>query len=372
MKSNIFKNHNINKSNIHFVNAHINNISFPKTIEGLERFIYEHGRYNVEDIIQESIDGYTEWTVPRYSAIGDIVLFFHAKTAIQWIRKLETALKSLDDNKHNIPLLKGWLNRARYLYSLYGGKIFAIGRICNPPQKEDDYIDMSDTLHWKSRIFAGISDLVLLENPIDIAEFKSFILISRQSGITPLPSTEFQKLKEIIVSKNKNLPDYYINSKIGSYNLSKVNINNFLESTLNFRTRFLLEADFRSYYVDYFLRTIAGNKFYRECRCYTPSNPLARVDNIFMHNGKYILLEVKLNINIEHNLQQQLDQYITADFINLDNNFSDNITDFERQYMYVIDMYTLYKYIPKSKELIVVSMLDDLKTVDMIKDLFTK
>lgn len=34
-----------------FVNAHINNISFPKTIKQLEDFIYEHGslqcgRYN--------------------------------------------------------------------------------------------------------------------------------------------------------------------------------------------------------------------------------------------------------------------------------------------------------------------------------------
>lgn len=372
MKSNIIENHNIKKYNTHFVNAHINNISFPKTIEGLEWFVYEHGCYNVEDIIKESMDGYTEWTVPRYSAIGDIVLFFHAKTTIQWIRKLETALKSLDDNKHNIPLLKGWLNRARYIYSLYGGKIFAIGRICNPPQKEANYEDMSSTFHWKSRIFAGISDLVLLENPIDIVEFKSFILISRQSGITPLPSTEFQKLKEIIVYKNKNLPDYYINSKIGSYDLSKVNINNFLERTLNIRNRFLLESDFRSYYVDYFLRTIADNKYYRECRCYTPSNPLSRVDNIFLHYGKYILLEVKLNINIEHNLQQQLDQYIAADFINLDNDFSNNITDFERQYMYVIDTYALYKYIPKSKELIIVSKLDDIKTVEMIKSLFAE
>ena len=34
-----------------FVNAHINNISFPKTIEELETFIYEYGCYNVEDIL---------------------------------------------------------------------------------------------------------------------------------------------------------------------------------------------------------------------------------------------------------------------------------------------------------------------------------
>ena len=104
-----------------YINSHINNISFPKTIEELEWYIYEHGRYNVEDIVNESKDGWTEWTVPRNSAIGDIVLFFHAKTSIQWIRKLETATRNLDGTKHNKLILNDWLKKARDLYSLYGG-----------------------------------------------------------------------------------------------------------------------------------------------------------------------------------------------------------------------------------------------------------
>ena len=61
-----------------YVNAHINNISFPKTIEQLEAFIYENGCYNVEDILNEAEGGYTSWTVPRSSVVGDIVLYFHA------------------------------------------------------------------------------------------------------------------------------------------------------------------------------------------------------------------------------------------------------------------------------------------------------
>ena len=112
-----------------FVNAHINNISFPKTIEKLEDFIHEHGCYNVEDIINEATDGYVTWTVPRSSAVGDIVIYFHAKTAIQWIRKLETATKALDETYHDKALLLEWLNRAGELYNLYVGKIFAIDRV---------------------------------------------------------------------------------------------------------------------------------------------------------------------------------------------------------------------------------------------------
>ena len=56
-----------------YVSAHINNISFPKSINELETFIYQNEHYNVEDIIIESENGYVIWTVPRSSAIDDIV-----------------------------------------------------------------------------------------------------------------------------------------------------------------------------------------------------------------------------------------------------------------------------------------------------------
>lgn len=351
-----------------FVNAYINNISFPKSIDELEMFIYEHGCYNVEDVI-EAIGGYAEWTVPRHSAIGDLVLFFHAKTAIQWIRKLETATKSLNKTEHDIDLLTEWLNRARQLYSLYGGKIFAVGRVSSSPEREEESGMDSKLFHWGSKIYAKISDIVLLDKPIDISEFNSFILVSRQSGITPLPANEFQKLKEIIVSKNTDLPEYFLHSKIGSYRLSEINSKNFLEITKDFRTRFLLESEFRSYYVDYFLQTLVGKKYYRECRCHTEQNPLARVDNVFIFKDKNILLEVKLNIHIEKNLIEQLNQYIGADYIYLTSQPDSIICDFERDYIYVMDVFALYKYIPKSKQLKNVVTLDNIKTIEDIKNL---
>ena len=84
-----------------FVNAHINNISFPKTIEELETFIYENGSYNVEDILNEAQDGYVIWTVPRTSVIGDIVLYYHAKTALQSIRSLKRIARNLDEIEYD-------------------------------------------------------------------------------------------------------------------------------------------------------------------------------------------------------------------------------------------------------------------------------
>ena len=346
-----------------FVNAHINNISFPKTIEQLEAFIYEHGCYNVEDVINEAADGYTIWTVPRSSVVGDIVLYFHAKTAIQWIRKLETATRTLDGSEHDKPLLIDWLKRARELYSLYGGKIFAIGRVGSRPEKEDE---LTFQHHWSGRIYADVKDLHLLETPIDISEFNSFILVSRQSAITPLPSKQFEELKLLIQAKNPNLPLWFLESTIGDNNLSKVNQNNFLEITSLYRKRFPLEINFRSYYVDYFLKTLSGKNVYMECQCHTVQTPLARVDNVFEFHGKKILLEVKLNIALEDDLISQLKQYIYSDYISLSKNSNAQTTVFEKEFMFVIDVYSVYKYIVKSGKLIKMFDLDEIKTKDDI------
>ena len=351
-------------SEYEYVNAHINNISFPKTIEQLEEFIYEHGCYNVEDVINESVDGYTTWTVPRSSVVGDIVLYFHAKTAIQWIRKLETASKALNPQKHNIELIQAWLNRARKLYSMYGGKIFAIGRIASRAETEDEY---SNPYHWGGRVYADIKDIYLLENPIDISEFNSFILVSRQSAITQLPSKEFEELKRIIASKNPSVPQYFLYSKIGDCNLSKVNKYNFLEITNAYRKRFPLEVSFRSYYVDYFLKVLAGKKVYSECQCYSSHTPLARVDNVFELEGKTILLEVKLNIALESNLIAQLEQYIMADYIRLSHEPSSITTNFVKKYMFVIDVYSVYRYDVSNGKIERIFDLDDIKNSNDVK-----
>ena len=356
----------MDKEKYDFVNAHINNISFPKTIEQLEDFIYEHGCYNVEDVLNGASDGYTTWTVPRSSVVGDIVLFFHAKTTIQWIRKLETATKTLDTKMHDKSLLFEWLQRARKLYSLYGGKIFAIGRISSRPEKEGT---PEFQYHWSGRIYADVKDLYLLEKPIDISNFNSFILVSRQSSITPLPSKEFEKLKLIIKVNNPSVPEWFLESRIGDNMLSKINQNNFIEISGCYRKRFPLEINFRSYYVDYFLKALSGNRVFSECRCYTPKTPLARVDNVFEFVGKKILLEVKLNIALEEDLISQLNQYICADYICLSSE-QNIITDFEKNFMFVIDVYSVYKYDVKNKKLKKIFDLDDVNSkMDIITNM---
>ena len=220
--------------------------------------------------------------------------------------------------------------------------------------------------HWSGRVYADVKDLYLLETPIDISEFNSFILVSRQSAITPLPSKEFEKLKALIKSKNCDVPKWFLESRIGDNMLSKVNQNNFLEITNSYRKRFPLEINFRSYYVDYFLKTLSGKNVYRECQCHTVRTPLARVDNVFEFDGKRILLEVKLNIALEGDLISQLYQYIFADYIILSNIPNNITTDFEKDFMFVIDVYSMYKYNVKSNKLTRIFDLDEIKSKDDI------
>ncbi len=364
-----------------FVQAHINSISFPTAIEELEVFVYEHGHFNIEDIL--ACDG-SEWTVPRSCKIGDVVLWFHAKTAISRITKLITEVRGLpepfvrttkhnqevsvlldsDESEHDKYYLLEWLEHARDLYSKYGGKIFAIGRIVSPPDRLE--IPADDPYHWHGRIYADVGDIVVLENPIDICEFNSFIAVSRHSAITPLPSKEFNWLRDIIGDKNDNLPAYFLNCEIGDFNLSKINRENFLTITQEYRRRFLYEQEFRSYYVDYLLRNIAGRKFYRECVCHANGKAPCFVDNVFKYEGQYFLLEVKLNIHLEQDLHGQLKKYTDSEYLLLKKGESNPIVEYERRFMYIIDTNGFYKYDRSSDT---IQMLIDLDEVHSVEDI---
>ena len=148
------------------VQAFINNISFPASLDELKVFIYEHGCFNVEDILQNDREF---WTVPKWSKAGDVVFFMHSKTAIAKITSLVT---KLNKTKHlystdEYELMSSWLERGRSLYNRYGGKIFAIGRVTGEPVYEN-YQDDEVPFHWSSRIYADIDSVVVLKNPIDI------------------------------------------------------------------------------------------------------------------------------------------------------------------------------------------------------------
>ena len=196
--------------------------------------------------------------------------------------------KELENEKENYSeeeyqQFQEWLERGRKLHEQYGGKIFAVGRVVGAPEvhniaEENDF----DKYHWKNSIYANIDDIWLLENPVDISEFRYFIQIAMQTAITPVFGDSFEKLKELIISKNPYAPEYLREAEAAPMPLAKINKDNWLDVANLYRREFFLEIQFRKFYVEYFLSVFGDNKtFFSECRCQR-----ADISDSFVDNGQ--------------------------------------------------------------------------------------
>lgn len=177
----------------------ITNISFPKTIDEVLDFMYLNGRFNIEDIFDnEKVD----WTSPKWAKKGTLVFFMHSKTSNQTISALKTELKNNTDkydSEEYDDAMKA-LEHGKDLYLKYGGKIFAIGIVESDSFKDEELLDFET--HWNSKIYSEIKILHLLDTPVDISEFNTFIKVSRTGAITNLDLSQTYRLIDIIERKN--------------------------------------------------------------------------------------------------------------------------------------------------------------------------
>ncbi len=345
------------ESGTEYVQAFINNISFLKSLDELEFFIDEHGRYNVEEILGEAT---TEWTTPRWAKIGDIVFFMHAKGVGASISRLNAELKR-NENRYSPRRLKklyAWLDRARVLYKQYGGKIFAIGRVCGAPYYDNPPED--SIYHWSSRYYAAIDRIVLLDKPVDISLFRDFIQVSRQSAITPVLGDAFDTLREVI-KKDNGIPSYLENSISSPVPLTRINDENWIALPAEYRRRFLLEAQFRSYYVDHLLKGICDHRkrVYSECRCKKTGIPDSFVDNVIVINRGYLPVEVKLSIYTQSDMKGQVRKYTNDDAISC----NEILFPIEKVYgnkVLIVDTDSVYIYDSDRDSISSIYSLDDL------------
>ncbi len=297
------------------VQAYINNLSAPKTIDELHHFIKNRGFYNVEELINGTE---LEWTAPFWAKPGDIVFFMHSKTSRSSLSAMKTELLSNKEQYNELQFneLLSWIKRGYDLHKKYGGKIFAVARISDFP----DYENSNNTItHWSSRIYAEIEEVCVLNCPIDIAEFNDKILVSRQSGITPILGEDFDYLKSLITNKN-SVPTYFVGSMATPLPLAKINADNWMELSNEYRRAFTLEIQFRTYYVNYLLKSISDIKtIYRECRCKKDGVPDSFVDNVILFGGKYLPIEVKLSVSCERDINNQANKYCYTNYIIIDN-----------------------------------------------------
>lgn len=350
----------INEMNIQAI---INNISFPKTIEELEYFVKEVGQFNVDDILlYETV----EWTIPKWALVGDIVFFFHAKTAIQTICKLERELKK-NKEIYDYNVLMAGLKHAKDLYDLFGGKIFAVGQVLGRPFYDDG--DWQEEMHWRGRIYAKIGEICILDNPIEMESFSDFIMISRQSSITAVLGEDFEKLKKVISTSNIIIPSYLAMSKANPMPLNKINDENWLMLTQEYRRAFFLEIQFRKFYVDYLLKAIADKKkIFSECACYKNNRLVGYADNCIWLNGKLCFVEVKLSFDAERNFTDQLLKYSNVEnaVLEKERRYYDRI---EQRYVLVIDTERIGVFDAILKKISIITKLDLLKDKTDLSDL---
>ena len=348
------------------VQSFILNLSFPRDFDTLSEWLESHGpHFNVNDILEKNNE--MVWTAPRWAKAGDIVFFMHSKTSISSITRLRTEFRSNIDSysKEERDLFEGGFNLAIKNYQEYGGKIFAIGKINDQPSY--DYNEKEDMEHWKGRIYAPVSDIIVLQNPIDISAFNDSILVSRQSAITGIFGKEFDKLKEIIINKNVT-NDYFEKSISTALPIKNINKTNWLNLTYKHRRGFFLESQFRSYYTDFLLKELSDNKVYAECLCKTDGKPDCRVDNVIFCNNKPLLVEIKLNINIEKDLPGQMTKYCNCDSIIIGGkNIINDGSIFENAI--IIDTEKIYTFDNKTKSIEELIELDSLKNANDIKKL---
>lgn len=347
-----------------YVEAFINNISVPKTLEELSDH-YLNGNDAQMLVDQVMNDGWTEWTSPRWAKRGDIVLFMHAKAAKSYLTAIRTQLRSVGSPDSTVvKQCESAIEQQLKFHRQFGGKIYAVGRVSGAPKKED----INAGMHYKSRVFCEIDRLFLLENPIDISEFNSFIKINSMGAITPVFGREYERLKDLI-SQNNQVPYYFINSFSTPFPHNVVNRHNWMKLGQEYRLSFTLEIQFRQCYVNYLLKELGDQKtIYMECPCYKGSNPITYVDNVIRIGRKLLPVEVKLNIELENDLKGQCEQYCRLDKLVLDKNTMriarmENVINDQ---VLVIDTYAVYMFHSDTRNLELLYDLGDLRTEEDI------
>lgn len=86
-------------------------------------------------------------------------------------------------------------------------------------------------------------------------------------------------------------------------------------------------------------------------------------------NKKYLAVEVKLNINTERNIENQLEKYSFCDTVKLDKNTVIYKDDIHQAHVFVIDMRQVCIYNSMNGKISKISDLDNLNCIYDVKKL---
>lgn len=346
------------------VQSYIANVSFPTSLEEMEELV--NGEYYM-DMEALLLFNDAKFTAPKWASKGDIVFFYHAKSAITKIRHLKSLLKNESDKyKQVYDEIVEYLETAEEIYKKYGGKIFAVGTVCEELEIVKDA--PREHLHWRSNIYAPINNITNLDFPVDKAKFEEYVKLSMQRTITPVPGTAFNGLRKLVLRYN-DVP-FIEDCEASPIPLKDINDKNWMEIAKEYKRRFFLEIQFRKFYVDYLLKSLSDTKkIYSECSCWKNDAHTGFADNFITMNKKYLAVEIKLNIDTERDIQNQLEKYSFCNMVKLDKKTTIYKKDIHQSYVLVIDMNKICIYNSTSKTMQKFADLDSLKCMYDVKKL---
>lgn len=178
--------------------AFITNFQSPVELDDLiDRF--ERGKItNLDMILGNKKFAPLEWTVDKDASIGDTVYFMCAKTSVDHMGHLCALLRNMEMESEG---LYAFALAQRSAYQEYAGSIVAVGKVADKPFQTE--ASGWEAPYWRRPWYAKIEDMELLSSPVNIADFRDFIKVSRTGSITKLSEQQWRDLQKMIIERQR-------------------------------------------------------------------------------------------------------------------------------------------------------------------------
>lgn len=311
----------------YWVQSAVTSVSFPRTLERLRamglKWLNILGRdWTTDmDILLDFPQGSdVNWIAPKWLMAGDILFFYHTKSALNITKKLYRSALSLNydtelrrtaniQTQEDAARMAQLLSNSVTMAETYSGTIFGYAEVSGRPIRTFD-----ENKHFYGTVYAPLLNVYIFKNPLSVREFSDILRIG-QNTTTPIYGYVFEKLKTKLEANN-TIPPSLSNAKPGRLGFREVKDDNWESVSCNNDTRFIDEEQIRTYFIDYLLKELKdpSSSVYLECTCYKNGDTFGRADYFFQIGGSYIPVEAKLNVIVEHGLVSQVLKYTHTDF----------------------------------------------------------
>lgn len=311
------------------VQACISSVSFPTSMDGLRetlRWNAEYGRpaLDMDILLRYDPDKGSEWTGPRWLTTGDVMFFYHTKSAKDHINRLVRELRAtrpgVGDSLGRLLALLGYvtkeelvnaLHHALELAARYSGTIFACARVGGTSELVED---ISRHSHFKSRVAVPLAQVHVFESPLPPGVVEQCVRIQRAGAVTIIGRREFDEIRSQLAAANQ-IPEFLSQVQFTDRGFQQVNQSNWPSISCAAGSRFRLESQIRSYLLDFLLNEVkdANTPLLLECTCLRDGCKTGTVDYFVQVHGRWIPVEAKLNVLSEMDIESQIERYIHID-----------------------------------------------------------